>query len=183
MIVESGIDKNKNLMAISITNELLTLGEKPVFLCVGSDKVIGDSLGVLVGELLKTKYKINGYIYGDLDCPVTAKNLKKTIVEIKNNHPKSAIILIDSMLGDISEVGQIKFYKSGAIPGGEFNKGILIGDYSILAVVNVKGIDSLNFINSVKLTDSDYKNYLISLGYYKSNNLLQCKVSENLKLD
>lgn len=151
MVVESGIEKNKNLVAISLTNELLLAREKPVFLCVGSDKVVGDCLGVLVGELLKTKYKINGFIYGDLDNSVNAKNLKETIKKIKNNHPKSPIVLIDAILGEVDEVGQIKFYKSGAIPGGEFNSGTMVGDYSILAVVNAKGMDSLNFIKSVRL--------------------------------
>ena len=28
-------------------------------------------------------------------------------------------------------------------------------------------------LNNIELTESDYKNYLISLGYYKSNNLPQ----------
>ena len=65
VVVETKYDKNKNIVAISLVNELLTKNEPPVFLCVGTEKVIGDSVGALVGEILSKRYKINGYIYGN----------------------------------------------------------------------------------------------------------------------
>ena len=48
----------------------------PVVVCVGSDLAIGDSLGPIVGSMLK--YKTQGlqlYIYGTLAAPVTAKEI------------------------------------------------------------------------------------------------------------
>ena len=151
MIVDTKYDKNKNLVAISLVNELLLRKEKPVFLCVGTEKVISDSVGAMVGEILKKKYKINGYVYGDFDQNVTAKNLTEIISEIKLQHPYSPIVLIDGILGESYELGQVKFYPHGAIPGGGFNEGVLVGDYSILAVVDTKGICGLNLLNSVRL--------------------------------
>lgn len=151
MIVNTKYEKNKNLVAISLVNELLKNNKKPVFLCVGSDKVLGDSVGALTGELLKNKHKINGYIYGDLEYNITATNLNKTIDHIRKMHPNSPIILIDGILGDLDEVGQVKFYPKGAYASGEYHKGVFVGDYSILAVVETKGIDSLTFLRSVKL--------------------------------
>ena len=151
MIVDAKYDKNKNLVAMSLVNELLTKEEKPVFLCVGTEKVVCDSVGVVVGEILKTKYKINGYVYGDFDNNVTAKNLLETVKNIKIQHPNSPIVLIDGILGENHEIGQVKFYPYGAIPSGVFHKGCLIGDYSILAVVDNKGIDGLSLLSSVKL--------------------------------
>ena len=175
MIVESGYDKNKNLVAISLVNELLLSNEKPVFLCVGSDKVVGDCLGVFVGELLKKKYKINGFIYGDFNVNINANNLKEIVQEIKKKHPNSPIVLVDAILGDIEEVGQVKFYRSGAIPGGEFNKGELVGDYSILAVVGAKGINALNFVKSVRL------NLVVNLAEFIAESISRAyKFAQNL---
>ena len=151
MIVATDYDKNKNIMAISLVNTLLEYKEKPVFLCVGSDKVIGDSVGAIVGELLSKKYKINGYVYGNLDHCITAYNLKSTIYDIKKDHPYSPIVVIDGVLGETHEIGSVKYYPYPSVPGGAYNSGTMVGDYSILGVVDIKGIDSLSLIKSVKL--------------------------------
>ena len=151
MVVEINYEKNKNIMAVSLASTLLESKERPIFLCVGTDKIVGDSVGVLIGELLTKKYKINAHVYGTLDANVDAQNINQIIDDIKLKHPSSPIILVDGILGDFDSVGQIKFYKNGAYAGGQYGKGVFVGDYSILPVVGVKGIDSLNFINSVKL--------------------------------
>jgi len=151
MIVDVKYENNKNAMALSLANILLTAEEKPVFLCVGTDKVVGDSVGAITGELLKARYKINAYIYGDLEYNINANNLKDVVKNIKINHPQSPIILIDGILGDVDEVGHVKFYPYGAYASGQFKEGVFVGDFSILAVVNTKGIDSLNFLQSVRL--------------------------------
>ena len=153
MIVDIGYEKNKNILAVSLANHLLSTTGKPVFLCVGTDKIVCDSVGAITGELLLKKYKINAYVYGTLEKNVDANNLESTIKRVKENHPNSPIILIDGILGELDEIGQVKFYPSGAIAGGEFHKGVYIGDYSILAVVNTKGIDSLNLLKCVKLNN------------------------------
>lgn len=176
MIVETKYEKNKNLLAVGLAGELLSKQNKPVFLCVGTDKVVGDSLGALVGEMLKNKYQINGYIYGTLDRNVTAVNLAETIKEIKQSHPYSPIVLIDGVLGPLDEVGQVKYYPSGAYPSGEYGTGYYVGDYSILAVVNCKGMDSLTFVKSVRLktiiTMAEFIADSINRAYRFSQNLI-----------
>jgi putative sporulation protein YyaC len=134
-----------------LAGALLKSQSKPIFLCVGSDKVVGDSIGAIIGELLSKKYKINAHIYGDLDNNADANNIQEIVQEIKEKYPTSPVILIDGILGELGDVGQVKFYENGAYASGQFGKGVFVGDYSILAVVGVKGIDSLQFLSSVKL--------------------------------
>ncbi len=176
MIVETKYEKNKNLLAVELVTQLINKRSKPVFLCVGTDKVVGDSLGALVGEILKYKYQINGYIYGTLDHNITANNLAETIKEIKAIHPDSPIVLIDGILGQLDEVGQVKYYPSGAYPSGEYGAGYYVGDYSILAVVNCKGMDSLTFVKSVRLktiiTMAEFIADSINRAYKFSQNLI-----------
>ena len=51
------------------------LGKKlPVIVCIGTDAVVGDCLGPLVGSLLKERLKGKTYVFGTVESPVTAKN-------------------------------------------------------------------------------------------------------------
>lgn len=169
-------EKNKRSLALNLSGFLLTYPQKPVFLCVGSDKVIGDLIGVIVGELLTSKFHIPAYVYGTASHNITAKNLNTTIKYIKANHPTSPIVVVDGILGEMDEVGQVKYYPYGSIPAGEYNKGTLTGNYSILGVVNTKGVDALTFLKSVKLkTVVTLANFIadsINLAYTYSLNLL-----------
>ena len=47
-------------------------GRYPVFLCVGTDAVAGDSLGPLTGTLLESNLRGKTYVFGTLDRLVTA---------------------------------------------------------------------------------------------------------------
>ena len=46
----------------------------PIILCIGSDLVLGDSLGPLIGTLL-LKRNVEAYVYGTLGSPITAKEV------------------------------------------------------------------------------------------------------------
>ena len=125
----------------------LHLGKKPVFLCVGSDKFVCDSLAPIVGEILTKKYNIDAYVYGGLDYNINAYNLTQAINYVETEHPYSQIILIDATLGD--NVGKVVI-TSGSFAGlGKVLPIRKIGDFSILGVVNkkVKTFD----LNSTKL--------------------------------
>ena len=51
----------------------------PVIACVGSDLSVGDSLGPIVGTKLKEKLAgLNVYVYGTLQKPLTAHEIKYT---------------------------------------------------------------------------------------------------------
>ena len=68
-----------------------------VFLCIGSDRATGDSLGPIIGYKLSKFNKFNNfYIYGTLEEPVHAKNLESTIERINNKHEDAFIVAIDA---------------------------------------------------------------------------------------
>lgn len=109
--------------------------EKSVkFLCIGTDRLTGDSLGPLVGSFLKEK----GFdVLGTLDKPVHAQNLRETINSLSGD---DFILAIDACLGHRESIGNIVFKKGPIRPGTGVNiKLPEIGDYNIFAIVNVAG--------------------------------------------
>ena len=134
----------------------MLLGKSLVFLCVGTDKVTGDCLGPLCGQLLTKKYNIPCYVYGNLNFPVHAKNLEEVNGFIKKNHPGCKIVAIDSSLGSSANIGLIHFgkgqIKTGAAMREEY---ISVGDYYITAVVNSGSqVDNSNlFSTRLKIVD------------------------------
>lgn len=140
----------KNL-ALKIANMQLRSNAPLVVMCVGSDKIVGDMLGVLVGERLKHQCLSNAYVYGCINNPITQKNIKETYTHICMTHPHSKVLVVDSLLGADDEVGQIKMTKSGVFAGAEFGDGTYVGDCSLLGVVSPKGISALTFLSSVRI--------------------------------
>ena len=70
-------------------------GKTPIIVCIGSDLVLGDSLGPLVGTMLLKK-KICAYVYGTLSAPITAKEILCAKTHLKMLHPDSFVIAIDA---------------------------------------------------------------------------------------
>lgn len=140
----------KNL-AIKIANMYFQSDSPIVVMCIGSDKIVGDMLGAVVGERLLNKGLSNIHVYGCLNYPITQKNIQAIHKQIQENHPKSKVLVIDSLLGDVEEVGQVKMSKSGVYAGAEFGDGTYVGDQSILGIVSPKGINALTFLSSVKI--------------------------------
>ena len=111
----------------------------PVIVCIGSDLVVGDSLGPLVGSELINKLFGKAYVYGTLDHPITAKEASVISKEITVLHPHSKILVIDAAVGGDSDVGYIKITNCGIKPGLGVNKDLpVIGNVSIIGVVAVK---------------------------------------------
>ena len=127
------------------------LAKKPIFICIGSDLVLGDSLGPLIGTILKKK-KINSYVYGTLNFPITAKEVETAGTYLENLHPNSIKIAIDAAIGNSDDVGLIKVFDKGLKPGLGVNKNLkVIGDVSIIAVVAGKSIQNHNLFNLTHL--------------------------------
>ncbi|WP_062351018.1 spore protease YyaC [Bacillus kwashiorkori] len=124
-----------------------------VFICIGTDRSTGDSLGPLVGTFLQEKYfPSNFYIYGTIESPVHAVNLQETIDTINQNHQRSFIVAIDACLGQVKNVGTIEI-KSGPLkPGAGVNKVLpLIGDIHITGIVNVSGYMEFFVLQNTRL--------------------------------
>ncbi len=115
--------------------EKITIMKNLVFLCIGTTKIIGDSIGPKVGDKLKSR-DIDAYVYGNTARQVTAINVDDYVRMIKLRHSSDIVVVIDSALGKLADVGSVKVTKNGIKPGGAFDKGKeRIGDIGILAVV------------------------------------------------
>lgn len=123
----------------------ISCGQTIIFLCIGSDRSTGDSLGPLIGHKL-TRYCIPGVIiYGTLDEPVHAMNLEKVINEINELYSEPFIVAIDASLGSRDHVGYITLGTGPLKPGlGVCKELPSAGDIHITGIVNFSGmLDSL----------------------------------------
>lgn len=167
MIKSLSFDSDDRRSIVLISNYLSKIifhesnkGNSIVFLCIGTDRSTGDSLGPLVGNKLNllTRNKLN--VYGTLQNPVHAKNLKETVSEINTTFKSPYIIAIDACLGKLSNVGKIFITQGPLYPGTALNKDLpAVGNLSITGIVNI--CSSLEFMilqntrlyNVMKLAD------------------------------
>ena len=127
------------------------MGLKPIFVCIGSDLVLGDSLGPLIGTMLR-KRNLSSYVYGTLNFPITAKEIEYVKTYIKQMHPNTTLIAIDAAIGAQDDVGLIKVTDKGLAPGLGVNKKLgVVGDVSIIGVVAGKSLQNYNLYNLTRL--------------------------------
>jgi len=112
-----------------------------IFLCIGSDRATGDCLGPIIGyKLSKFRNEHNFYVYGTLEEPVHAKNLKGTIEMIQRKHEDSFIVAIDASLGKSDHIGYITLGTGPLKPGAGVDKDLPeVGDIFITGIVNLSG--------------------------------------------
>ncbi len=72
-----------------------------VFVCVGDSSVLFDCLGPLVGDNLKQK-NFPAPVLGSTQFPITTKNIKLVIEEIKKVYTHKKIVIIDSTCLNLS---------------------------------------------------------------------------------
>ena len=82
-----------------------------IILCIGSDRITGDSLGPLIGQQLSRHRWKNIHIYGTLDTPVHALNLESVLADIKKRHPSALILAVDASLGSQKHIGYHRRYR------------------------------------------------------------------------
>lgn len=140
-----------------ISMELLNLlpaAPKPVvFVCIGTDRSTGDSLGPLVGTLLQEKTVSSSFfVYGTLDDPIHAMNLEERLKEIESSHINPFIIGIDACLGKVKSVGIVQVGKGPVKPGAGVNKELpAVGDAHITGIVNVSGFMEFMVLQNTRL--------------------------------
>lgn len=123
----------------------------PVILCIGSDLVLGDSLGPLIGTLLQ-KRNLPAYVYGSLSFPITAKEVNYAKAYLKSTHPNSTVIAVDAAVGNYDDIGIIRVLKKGIKPGLGVKKNLnIVGDLSIIGVVAEKSKDNDKLFNLTRL--------------------------------
>lgn len=130
-----------------------TLSRRPiVFVCIGTDRSTGDSLGPLIGTLLKDKKPYPFHVYGTLDDPIHALNLADKVKEIEQLHINPFIIGIDACLGRIKSVGIIQIGNGPVKPGAGVNKELPeVGEIHITGIVNVSGFMEYFVLQNTRL--------------------------------
>jgi putative sporulation protein YyaC len=123
-----------------------------VFVCIGTDRSTGDSLGPLVGSLLEEKDVSSFHVYGTLDEPIHAVNLDERLKEIALKHHDPYIIGIDACLGRMKNVGVIQVGNGPVKPGAGVNKELpAVGDIHITGIVNVSGFMEFFVLQNTRL--------------------------------
>lgn len=128
--------------------------EDLIIMCIGTDRSTGDSLGPLIGYKLKKLLKrYHGvFIYGTLDNPVHAKNLKETIGLVYSTHSKPFIVAIDACLGKLERVGFVNIGHGPLRPGAGVNKELpSVGDIHITGIVNLSGFMEYIVLQNTRL--------------------------------
>ena len=123
-----------------------------VFLCIGSDRYIGDSLGPLIGSMLQEN-EISHPVYGTLEDPVHAFNLKIVLKDIYKKRDNPLLISIDASLGEKEQVGDVLFNEGPLVPGKALEKMLPeVGDYHFQGIVNyLDPFPSSQFLNDTRL--------------------------------
>lgn len=115
----------------------------PIFLCIGSDRVTGDCLGPITGELLGRRARV----FGDLVSPVTALNLVDTERRIRAAFPHRQIIALDSAVGMPSDVGSVRVFAGGLKAGEATGKDLPeVGDIAVTATVCARSAKALSCV-------------------------------------
>lgn len=121
-----------------LSNLLYEKKEKLIFLCIGTSKIIGDSVGPLVGSILQKKINTKNKILVVGDCVNNFgyKNIDKKIDFIKRISENNFVIVIDSALDKLETIGKIFVQRRGLEYGACLKKrNEIIGNICIKAVV------------------------------------------------
>ncbi|WMJ80085.1 spore protease YyaC [Clostridium sp. MB40-C1] len=138
-----------------------------IFLCIGTDRSTGDSLGPLIGNKIKSIVKNNFILYGTLEYPVHAKNLTKILKEINQKYTNPYIIAIDACLGSIQNIGSIIIEDKPLSPGAAMNKNLpKVGNISITGIVNISGSLEFMVLQNTRLYTVMHLADVISRGIY-----------------
>ena len=132
--------------------------QEVVFLCIGSDRITGDSLGPLIGHKLSKEHLSRCIIYG-------------TLVHAK--HPNCLLIAIDASLGSKRHQEFVTIRKGALAPGlGVKKKLPPVGDISITGIVNLSGafehfvLQTTRLATVIQLADTIVSGILIAHRQY-----------------
>lgn len=124
-----------------------------VFLCIGSDRITGDSLGPLTGHLLAPHCKPGFSVYGTLDDPIHALNLENRFQAIRKKHPRELIVAIDASLGSRRHQGFISVGTGSIRPGAGAGKELPeVGNVFITGIVNISGCFEQLLLQTTRLS-------------------------------
>ena len=147
-MIELNIDNNnaKQTLAKELAGKL----DGAIVLCVGTEKVVADSIGPRVGSLLNENMTKPIFVYGMQGANIHAQNLTKAVDVIKQLHPNKTLLVVDAAVGEREQIGKIQLANGNISPGAATNKRLgSVGDISIVGVVAHKDMADF-YDNSVE---------------------------------
>ena len=120
--------------------------ENILFVCIGNGKIIGDSLGPLIGTVLEKNKRliqnnINIDVIGTFENPILYYNVEEFIKNI-DSQDYSEIVIIDSALGSKENIGKVMITPAEILIGVGVNRGRMVKGDIIL-----KGVVGINYNN------------------------------------
>ena len=137
-----------------ILEEMQEKGKDGVmFLCIGTDRSTGDSLGPLIGHKLRRRRLKRAAVIGTLERPVHAMNLDMYAEYIRMHYPDYVIVAIDASVGSSDHVGFATLGRGALRPGlGVSKKLDAVGDISITGIVGGSANQDPVMLQSVRLS-------------------------------
>ena len=127
-------------------------GRPKILLCIGTDRSTGDCLGPLVGSKLSALAQDFFHVYGTLEQPVHASNLKQKLDEIYRHYENPLIVAVDACLGSLENVGCVNIGDGSLQPGAGVNKNLPpVGQIHITGIVNVGGFMEYLVLQNTRL--------------------------------
>lgn len=165
-------NKNNSLknFEYELANMFIENNKPPLFLCVGNSKIVDDSLGAIVGTLLKDYYKINSPVLGNHKHSLFGTSLNHALTLLKTKYYNYNIVVIDASIGSLDNLYNISLNPFGInIDCLKSNK--IVGNISISSVTYVGKITNLILLNSEK------KKYVFEVANY-----IACGIYNALKI-
>lgn len=124
-----------------------------VFLCIGTDRSTGDSLGPLIGYKLEERGIKNAKVFGTLDRPIHAMNLENCMEQVIHAFPDAVIVAVDASVGNTEHVGYVTLGRGALKPGLGVRKDLeAVGDIFITGIVGASRNGDPLMLQSVRLS-------------------------------
>ena len=135
------IDLNTTNAHQTLAKQLANKLKNAVILCIGTEKVVADSLGPRVGTLINENLSQPLFVYGLQGANIHAQNLGRATQILKRLHPDALLLVVDAAVGDQEQVGKIQLMDSNIIPGAATTKQLAgVGDIAIVGIVANKNM-------------------------------------------
>ncbi len=123
-----------------------------VFVCIGTDRSTGDSLGPLIGYKLSGLKSRRVHVYGSLESPVHAKNIDDIMKQVSRDCEEPFVVAIDACLGSMDHVGYVGIGEGPIKPGSGVNKELSpVGDMFVTGIVNFGGFMDFLVLQNTRL--------------------------------
>ena len=148
------INAIKKISHALYSSQIPSQAKQVVIVCIGTDRITGDSLGPLVGSYLTSLDGFRVKVYGTLEHPVHAVNLREVINKVENTHRNTDVLAIDACLGKTEQIGSILVKRGPVRPGAALQKDLpAVGHVHIKGVVNAGGSMEFLTLQSTRLYD------------------------------